>query len=331
MDAVTIEQIRTTEAKRNNSHLEVGTKPNVYIAQNAPNYMRKLKFTAKTLENKLVIDALCAVSNLDKSPISKDSYFVVGGIATQSYLPAAYRRGTADIDLSITKPLSRREAEEFAKPAIQYLLDNKYNIEKSEDSDFYLKKGHNAYELYFNDGKDGAVIEFSRRGIESIRRIEKMLSRELEHTKLKAVPGKDLLYRVKCPEDIVLPKLVRCVGTLARNESLMKKHVGGKFKSITEKEAMAYLKGLKELREVAMIHAGDPSRSEELRLVADIYDTRALTTFAGFNEAYIRESSKDWRMLTAPSKERDALVEFLVPNLIERYDTDQPNLFETEQ
>jgi len=314
---------------KDNSHLEVGTKPNVYIAQNPHGYMRKLKFTAKTLENKLVIDALCAVSNLDKSPISKDSYFVVGGIATQSYLPSAYRRGTSDIDLCITKPLGRREAEEFAKPAIEYLLDNKYDLEKSEDSDFYLKKGHNAYELYFNDENDGGVIEFNRRGIENFERHEHRLTRELENARLKAIPGKDLLYRVTSPEDIALPKLVRGIGTLSRNEPFINKYVKGKFRSISEKEASAYLKRLDGLREDAIVHAGDPTRSEELRLVADIYDVKALTAFTGFNEAYLRIASKDWKVLNTPSKERESLIAFLVPGLIEGHDNPsfyQPNL-----
>mgnify|MGYP000173802929 CR=1 FL=1 len=311
---------KNKDLTKNYSHPAVITDQKVYISQKTKGYMKKLRFPAKTLENKLIKDGLCAISQIDNNPFNKESYYAVGGIAVQSYIPPSHRRGTSDIDLCVVKPLNRKEAEKYAKPCIEYLLDNHYDIEKSEQSDYYLKKGQNAYEIHFNNGRDGAVIEFSRRSIENIRRNGDRLLRELEHSRLKVIPGKDLLYRVTSPEDIALPKLVRGIGTLKRNNNLIKRYIHGKFRAITDKEAQGYLKRLEELREEAIIHAGDPARSEELRIVADIYDIKTLIAFTGFNEQYLKEASREWNVLTTPSKERDALINFLVPDLIERYD-----------
>lgn len=270
--------------------------------------MKKLKFNPKTLEDNLIIDGLSAVSTLESFPLSKESCFVVGGFATQSYIPQSYRRKTSDIDLALIRPISLTEFREYSKPVVEYLGDNGYNTD--------VIKGHNAYELYFDKNGDAGVIEFSRRSMNRFLRTEKRLQREMDNTRLKTIHGKEKKYRVSSPEDIALPKIVRGVGTLTRNPDFMH-YISSRIKPMNEQHKDYYLNSIKKLRQEAIVHVGDPARAEELRLVADIYDVRSLTDTVGFNENYFKDAANDWNVITNPTNERNKLISFLTPILFD--------------
>ena len=79
--------------------------------------MGKLKFEARTLDEDIVRDGLCALAALDNSSVSRQMAFLVGGIATQSYLPSSCRRPTSDMDLAVRRSLTYSEFRNFAKEA----------------------------------------------------------------------------------------------------------------------------------------------------------------------------------------------------------------------
>ena len=92
--------------------------------------MEKLNSFAKTIDDKIVKDGLCAVATLDDSPDTKGLYFLVGGVATQSYIPSSCRRSTSDIDLAILRPLNYEEFKHLTKNITSYLQDNGYSFNK---------------------------------------------------------------------------------------------------------------------------------------------------------------------------------------------------------
>ena len=57
----------------------------------------KYDVTPKTLASPIIKAGLSAVSQLEEFSHSKDNYFIVGGVAVQSYLPKEYRRHTQGI------------------------------------------------------------------------------------------------------------------------------------------------------------------------------------------------------------------------------------------
>src|SRR3989344_662762 len=173
--------------------------------------MKKLKFEARTLDDSMVRDGLCAVAALEDAPMSKQMAFLVGGIATQSYLPSSQRRPTSDIDLAVMRPLSYSEFKEFSKEAVSYLEDCHYIT--------HSNKGHNSYNLTFFDPSthQAAVIEFARRNPQNFEKISARLNREYENARTKFVEERGESYAVSSPEDIVVPKIVRGIGTLKRH------------------------------------------------------------------------------------------------------------------
>lgn len=265
------------------------------------------KFEPRTIDDSVMQDGLCAVASLQDSSLSKDLYFVVGGAATQSYLPGILRRGTCDIDLAVLNPLNRERFEGFSRCAREYLMDKGYHID--------TKKGHNAFHLIYGKGDNiSAVIEFARRNEANMERISSRLSRELTNARVKVIEGKNASVRVSSPEDIAVPKLVRAVGTLTRNPDF-----GPQMRAIghvpVEKERDRIFDMIATLKEDLMIHPGAPEIAEHLRLVADSYDIKALSECVGFNESYFKQVVSEWNALAEETPAKRLLLESLLPKL----------------
>lgn len=238
--------------------------------------IRKLNLKPKTLDNTIVKDGLQAVSLLN----NKESYYLVGGIASQSYLPTICRRPTSDIDFSIVKPLSYNDFREMVKPLEEYLGDFGYKT--------YFKKNSRSYCLDFeNLTGEQMCLEFARRNEKCFEKNKKRLQREFDNANMKIVEERDTRYRVACPEDIAIPKLVRSIGALNRNPDfknfIPKK---GKIKSLSEDIIKEQLGGIEELRKISMENKYDQSLFDRLRFISDIYDIRILSEITGFNENY---------------------------------------------
>lgn len=273
--------------------------------------MRKAYFEPKTLGDVEMKDGVTAVSYLSENPSSRDSYFVVGGVATQSCLPEPYRRGTSDIDLALIVPLGFKEFKEFSKPSVDYLASKGYEVD--------LRKGQSSYQvIYSKKERDSNIpraflIEFARRSKEYISNRSKRLEREISNARDKIIDGTDLTFRVSSPEDIIIPKIVRGIGSLDRNPNF--EEYLSLFRGQESKKINRNLKIIKGLRDEVVLNPGNPSSCEKLRFVADSFDIRALSQITGVNPGYFGIAMNDWSKMTTPSKERDTLRSILLPEI----------------
>jgi len=265
--------------------------------------VRKFEIRPLTLDDTLTRDGLESISTLT----NREPYYVVGGIATQSYLPTSYRRPTSDIDLSIVRLLNYKDFKGLVKPVVEYLFDNHYSVQ--------TKKHSRSFNLDI-ENKEGErlLIEFSRRNKESFENSKKKLERELENSKRKIVEAGESTYVVATPEDIAVPKLARSVNSLIREPELKKLLPKEKI-NLSEEYIKMRLDFINKFREDAMISPGDLKLAEELRLISDVYDIRVLSELAGINIDYFYESVKDWDTLSGKIPEKDMLFNFVLPKL----------------
>lgn len=263
--------------------------------------VRKLKINPLTLDDKFSREGLEAVSTLT----NKEPYYLVGGMATQSYIPTSCRRPTSDIDFSVVKPLNYQGFKEMVKPVIEYLKDYGYAVETRQRS--------RSFNLDV-EKKDGErlLIEFSKRNKKSFDNSKKRLERELENSKRKIIEKGEGTYVVSAPEDIIVPKLVRSVNSLIRNPRFK----GGIPRKIvlSDKDIQNRLKKINKFREYAMLTPTDLEFAEELRFISDIYDIEILSITAGINKEYFKKASGDWNSLSDNSLERQVLFS-LIPKI----------------
>jgi hypothetical protein len=263
--------------------------------------VKKLKVRPLTIDDKFVRVGLKAVSTLtDKEP-----YCLVGGIATQSYIPSSCRRPTSDIDFSVVKPLNYEDFKTFSKPVIEYLKDNGYFVETRQRSRAFNLEVEN------KDG-DKLLIEFSKRNKKSFDNSKKRLERELENSKRKRIENGEEIYVVSSPEDIVVPKLVRSINSLNRNpkfNQLLPRKVG-----LSDRNISSRLEKIGKYREDAMLNPTDLEFAESLRFISDIYDIEILSIVAGINLDYFKKSSKDWNVLNEDNFYKNVLFS-LIPKI----------------
>ncbi len=269
--------------------------------------MGQLKFKSHTLDDELVRDGLCAVGALEDNPLSRGQSYVVGGVATQSYLPSSCRRPTSDIDLAVLRPLTFEDFRDFSRTAVQCLTDNKYSAE--------TKKGHTSYQIIFFTGEEVGVIEFARRSRQNLEERRDILMREKANVRKKILEERDVTYEVCSPEDIVVPKMLRDVRALMRNHEFCEYIQSGKPVPLTEEGVKKALEKIQEYRDEAVLHAGNPELSERLRFISDIFDIRILSEIVGFNDKYLKEAIGSWNGLRDRTPARDLLFNYLLPKM----------------
>lgn len=269
--------------------------------------MKKLSFTPRTLDELIVKDGLVAVSTLNNYSESKDLWFIVGGMATQSYLPSSCRRPSSDIDLAVLKPLNYSDFKDFSKGVSEYLQDNKYSVEQ--------RKGHNSFIILYSKDEEVCAIEFARRNEANFARIENRLNYEAEHTRKKLVEGTIHTLKVASPEDIAIPKLVRSVNTLSRNKELSCYLNNNNQMPLSDAEIKKQLTDIAFLREEAALKIGDPRISSILRFVSDLYDVRILSEITGFNESDFKLSASRWDSFAKKPAETKSLFAYALPKL----------------
>lgn len=265
--------------------------------------MKKLSYLAKTIDDEIVKDGLCAVSALESALQTKNLISVVGGMAVQSYLHREYRRPTSDIDILVGKPLNDKDFREFSKPLKEYLEDKGYILHNGKTS--------GAYKLIFYSPKteDKIAVEFTRRNIKNFEKHKKHVERELENSRKKIVEDRLKTYTVISPEDLVLPKLMRSINTIKRREDLAKKI--SSYDSLIDGHSHKKLKDIQKLREEAMLDLGNVRISEELRFFSDLYNIRVLSETIGYNEDYLNLASKDWETLKENVPQKQLLLTIL--------------------
>jgi hypothetical protein len=244
--------------------------------------IRKLKSEPLTINDYFVKDGLEAISTLT----GKEPYYLVGGVATQSYLPTSCRRPTSDIDLSIVKPLVYEDFKILSKPVFEYLSDNGYHVQ--------LSKHQRAFNLEV-ENKEGStlLIEFSRRNAQSFEHSKNKLERELRNSKRKIIEKRNSTYITASSEDIIVPKLARSIKGLVRNPSL-KSCLPSKDIPLSEEYIKERLDFIRELREKSMFNNKDLYLFDKLKFVSDLFDVRILSEVVGINLDYFNESILDW-------------------------------------
>jgi hypothetical protein len=263
--------------------------------------IKKLVIQPKTLDEKIVKDGLEAVGLLnDKVP-----YYLVGGVAIQSYLPSSCRRPTSDIDFSVVKSLNYADFKELIKPVFEYLKDHKYEVGTEKRSRAY------ALDILNSEGEI-LTLEFVRRNEQSFLNNKKKLEREFENSKRKILEERDSTYNVACPEDICAPKLARSINSLVRNPDFLK-YVPKDLEEFTLDKINGYLDRISFLRKEAMLNPADPYLAEKLRFSSDLYDIRILSELAGLNPKYWKEAEKDWMALSGNLEEKDILIRSVIP------------------
>jgi hypothetical protein len=258
----------------------------------------KKDIVPRTLDSSIIQDGIRSLGVLDNVSEVKDLCLVVGGTAVQSYLPEVKRRPTSDIDLSVVRPLNYSDFKTFFAPVIEHLQDFGYDTE--------TKKMNSAFKIFYsNESKGSAVLEFSRRNANSFNRKRKSLERELEQGRRKIISNTHCI--IAAPEDIVVPKLVRGVGTLERNPNLYSNIEQVFNADVNLLHALQYVIGD---RAVAT-ESGDQKRCEQSRLKADIYDVLSLADSSGFNALYLHQVIEEWDKMRNSSQERDFLFELV--------------------
>jgi len=266
--------------------------------------LKKLQCLAKTLDDEIVRDCLCATGTLDDLYQNKNMISVVGGMGVQSYVHKDYRRPTSDIDLLVGRSLNYAEFKEFSKPVREYLQDNQYNVETGKTS--------GAYKLFVSspETNDNLVIEFGRKNDKNFEKNRRHIERELNNARKKMIGDRYGTYSTLAPEDLILPKLSRCVNTANRRADLKNKVTTYEMPFI-EEFIQRRLKNIQELRKNAIFNLGDPLIAEELRFVSDLYDIRILSELVGYNEDYLNEASKDWAALNEESSQKANILRIL--------------------
>ncbi len=263
--------------------------------------VKKLKINPLTLDDKFAREGLEAVSTLT----NKEPYYLVGGMATQSYIPSTCRRPTSDLDFAVVKPLNYADFKEFSKPVLEYLKDSGYSIETRQRS--------RSFDLEVeNKSGEKLLIEFSKRNKKSFDNLKSRLERELENSKRKIVEKGKGTYAVSTPEDIIVPKLARSINSLIRNPDF-KKNIPRK-RVLSDKDIEKRLEFIGKFREYAMLTPTDLEFAEELRFVSDLYDVGILSTIAGINMDYFNKASSEWKALNEDSFEKN-LLNSLIPDI----------------
>jgi hypothetical protein len=259
--------------------------------------MKKLVYGFRTLDDPLAKKAIEGMGRLEDKTVSKGLSMVVGGFAVQSYLPENQRRPTADIDVLVGKPLTNSEFKEFSKPFLEFFVENGYPA--------HTKKGHSAYYVCVeskNEDEGNMIIDFSRRNDEKFKKDEKMILRELEHSKVKPLE-KETAYRVCSSEDIILTKLVRIINCANRGYDFKKTDIKSMQKMIND------------MRTDAISNLGDETISTDLRINSDVYDIICLYSLAGLNSEYLLQGKEDWETITKDSPRKREIVDYLLPGI----------------
>lgn len=269
--------------------------------------IKKYKIAPRIIDDKEIKDGIEAISQLN----GKCPYFLVGGVATQSYLPTFCRRPTSDIDSSVVRPLNYKDFLEITEIVAEYMRDKDYIVTP--------RKGSRAFSLHCTpkNGYD-VILEFVRRNEKNFKVHKKRLERELENSNRKIVEGREVTYSVKRPEDISIPKLVRMINSIKRNPNFLEK-IPFEFKPINKECIVEYLKIINNFREEIMHNPADLGLAEKLRFISDMYDIRMLGELVGFNENYFKIAESDWRDINRDNSLRNKILRAIFPYFLDNF------------
>ncbi len=268
--------------------------------------VRKFNFRARTLDDDIVKDGIEAIGVLN----GKEPYFLVGGIASQSYLPTKCRRPTSDIDSALVRSLSKPDFRIMIIPVREYLHDMGYDTlprisNRSRSFALYVSKS-------YDEGENSLCLEFMRKNKKNFKKHKDRLEREYNNTKKKIMEERKTIYRVSSPEDIAVPKLVRLINSVQRNPKFIQQ-IPTKLESLSGKTIKKRLEVINAIRSEAVSNPGDPYLAEKLRFFSDIYDIRILSELTGFNPEYFNRAEQDWYDIKKNQELRKKIFSAILP------------------
>ena len=267
--------------------------------------VRKFDLKAMTLDGGVVKDGLEAVSILN----GIEPYFLVGGVASQSYLPTKCRRPTFDIDFALVRPLSKPDFRKMIVPVRECLSDRGYETmpktNRSRSFALYLSKS-------YDEGEDSLCLEFMRKNKTNFKKHRDRLEREYNNTKKKIIEGRKTTYRVSSPEDIAVPKLVRLINSVKRNPKFIQQ-ILPQLESLSDETIEKKKEMIDAIRSEAVLNPRDLYLAEKLRFVSDIYDIRMLSELTGFNPEYFTRAEQDWHDIEQNQELRERIFLATLP------------------
>lgn len=267
--------------------------------------IRKFDLKAMTLDDGVVKDGLEAVSILN----GIEPYFLVGGVASQSYLPTKCRRPTFDIDFALVRPLSKPDFRKMIVPIRECLSDRGYKTipktNRSRSFALYLSKS-------YDEDENSLCLEFMRKNKTNFKKHRDRLEREYNNTKKKIIEGRKTTYRVSSPEDIAVPKLVRLINSVKRNPKFIQQ-ILPQLESLSDETIEKKKEMIDAIRSEAVLNPRDLYLAEKLRFVSDIYDIRMLSELTGFNPEYFTRAEQDWHDIEQNQELRERIFLATLP------------------
>ncbi len=255
---------------------------------------RKIEYPSRTIDDDIVRKGISAISVFNHFPDRKDVYVVVGGVATQSYLPSTCRRPTADIDIALGKPLpTEKEFRDFVKPVVEQLKDNGFLID-------YIGKGRSnrswtlSTSIPKSPGKEEIILGFTKDNSKSFKPKQERRERKIRNGRLKTIEERGEVYRVASPEDIIFPKFVR-LGKILTEFPEFSDLLDPYQHEITDGLIRSTMNTIADQRARLLVGYNRKEDSKN-RVICDSYDIRILYELPGINEDYFRESVRFWPM-----------------------------------
>jgi len=239
-----------------------------------------------TIEDNIVKDVYSAISNH-----YQDNQYFAGGMSTQFFLPEDLHRESSDIDMNGTLKYSLSEFENSVSGGLEELLDKGYKKTK--------KKQRYTFDINLENEEELIILQYPRKSTGSYDWLKKVGERENSNAQKMEYNGGNL--RLIPTEDIVLHKSLR-INTFKQNHNINSERPS----SMNLNALRSSINSLKRDYTINQFNL-DPKdvhrNISKIRLYADIFDIKALSTYKGLDKKYFLEGLEDYNKLK-PKKKR---------------------------
>tara|TARA_Y100000034_G_scaffold117637_1_gene157322 strand:+ start:3398 stop:4186 length:789 start_codon:yes stop_codon:yes gene_type:complete len=239
-----------------------------------------------TIEDNIVKDVYSAISNH-----SQDNQYFAGGMSTQFFLPKDLHRESSDIDMNGTLKYSFSEFEDSVHDGLEELLDKGYKKSK--------KKQRATFDINLENDEELIILQYPRKSSGSYPWLKKVGERENANAQKMTYNGGFL--RIIPTEDIILHKTLR-INSFKENYNINSE----KPSSMSLNSLQNSINSLKKdyIINQFNLEPKDANRAiSKIRLYADIFDIKALSTYKGLDKKYFLEGLKDYKRLK-PKKDK---------------------------
>ena len=226
-----------------------------------------------TIEDGIVRDTLHALVDY---PLEKS--YLSGGLSLQLTLPKQLHRITSDVDMDAARRISYDGFKEYVHSTFEGLVQRGYLLT--------TEKRRQTWDARLERGEEHLVIQIPRRNENNFSFRQKIVARELEHT--RTVPYSQSGFRVIAYEDLTARKLIRST-TFMRSYNLTLP----KLKSLDDmKSELDELKDSFDRQRFSETPEEVAQDLARIRLYADAFDVKAMQEYFGneFEETYLEEA-----------------------------------------